>query len=156
MPPDLKVTDALRSHGVPFVIIGGHAVNVHGYIRLTEDTDVVWLRSPESEVALLAALTSMDAKYIGHEIDPRTRLETAHSVTRAFIRASRLMMLATSHGFLDLFDYVPGIDDASPAQVLAESVEVGGLRFASLEWLRKMKRASGRAKDLLDLENLPE
>jgi len=27
---------------------------------------------------------------------------------------------------------------------------------ASLDWLRKMKRASGRAKDQIDLDNLPE
>jgi hypothetical protein len=30
-----------------------------------------------------------------------------------------------------------------------------GKRFSSLEWLRRMKRAAGRAKDQLDLENLP-
>ncbi len=31
-----------------------------------------------------------------------------------------------------------------------------GVRFVSLDWLRRMKQAAGRPKDLLDLENLPE
>ena len=35
------------------------------------------------------------------------------------------------------------------------AVELDGIRFASLEWLRKLKQAAGRPKDLLDLENLP-
>jgi hypothetical protein len=39
---------------------------------------------------------------------------------------------------------------------LAETLEVDGLRFPSLSWLRRMKRMAGRPKDLLDLENLPE
>ena len=34
-------------------------------------------------------------------------------------------------------------------------VELDGIRFASLEWLRKLKQAAGRPKDLIDLENLP-
>jgi hypothetical protein len=26
-----------------------HAVNFHGFVRVTEDTDVVWIRSAENE-----------------------------------------------------------------------------------------------------------
>jgi len=37
----------------------------------------------------------------------------------------------------------------------ATAVESGGRRFASLDWVLKMKLAAGRAKDQLDLENLP-
>jgi hypothetical protein len=39
---------------------------------------------------------------------------------------------------------------------LAASVEVNGLRFASLQWLRRMKQAAARPKDLLDLKNLAD
>ncbi|MFM7041601.1 MAG: hypothetical protein ACKO35_05380 [Planctomycetaceae bacterium] len=35
------------------------------------------------------------------------------------------------------------------------SIDLDGVRFASLEWLRKLKQAAGRPKDLLDLEQLP-
>jgi hypothetical protein len=42
MSDDFELLDVLRRHGVQFVIIGGHAVNFHGYGRATEDTDIVF------------------------------------------------------------------------------------------------------------------
>ncbi|MFM7035050.1 MAG: hypothetical protein ACKOYJ_07695 [Planctomycetia bacterium] len=47
MAPDHRLFEVLLRHRIPFVVIGGHAVNVHGHLRATEDTDVLWLRSPE-------------------------------------------------------------------------------------------------------------
>ena len=155
MSDELKVLEVLRRHAVPFVVIGGHAVNFHGYGRTTEDIDVVWIRSSESEQSLLAALTELNASYIGSDIDPATGLERTYPVTLAFIQSSRLMMLWTRHGFVDLFDYVPGLPQEDPQKLVTGSVEAEGVRYASLQWLRQMKRASGRAKDLIDLENLP-
>jgi hypothetical protein len=52
-----RLIDVLTKHNVPFVIIGGHAVSFHGYVRATEDIDIVVQRTPEAEQALLAALT---------------------------------------------------------------------------------------------------
>jgi hypothetical protein len=153
--PDQEILEALRRHGVPFLIIGGHAVNFHGYSRTTEDLDVIWLRTGESETLLLNALTEIDAQYIGNDIDPATGIERTYPVSASFIRITHLMMLWTRHGFLDLFDYVPGFPKEDVNQLFQSSVQAGNNRFTSLDWLRKMKRASGRSKDLLDLENLP-
>ena len=141
---------------MPFVIIGGHAVNFHGYGRATEDIDVVWLRSPEAEQLLLRALTEIDARYIGKEIDPDTGIERTYPITLGFIQSSRLMMLWTRYGFLDLFDHVPGFPQENVRQLLTSSIESEELQYVSLNWLRQMKQASGRTKDRLDLENLPE
>ena len=41
------------------------------------------------------------------------------------------------------------------ASLFESSREVEGIRFVSLEWLRRLKAAAGRPKALLDLENLP-
>jgi hypothetical protein len=155
MTPDARILEVLSRHGVPFVVVGGHAVNVHGYIRATEDTDVLWIRSPEAEAALLQALGEVHAEYIGAEIDPVTKIERTYPVTAAFVRSERLMMLCTTAGFLDLFDYVPGLTDVSVEAIRASAVQVDGVRYASLGWLRKLKQAAGRPKDLIDLENLP-
>lgn len=155
MTRDFELLDVLRRHGIPFVTIGGHAVYFHGYERLTEDTDVVWLRSPQAEQSLLTALTEVHAQYIGKDIDPATGIERMYPVTPSFIQVSHLMMLWTNHGFLDLFDYIPGLPAEDVQQLLDSSVEADGIRYASLDWLRRMKRVSGRTKDLLDLENLP-
>jgi hypothetical protein len=70
-----KLINALVRHKVPFVIIGGHAVNYHGHQRGTQDVDAIWLRAPDSEAALLNALREVNACWISNEIDPSTRLE---------------------------------------------------------------------------------
>lgn len=70
MTPEFQLFDVLTRHGVPFVVMGGHAVNFHGFVRATEDTDVLWIRSPAAEENLLRALDELAAEYIGNEIDP--------------------------------------------------------------------------------------
>ena len=142
-----RLIDVLSSHKVPLVIIGGHAVTYHGYVRATKDTDIVFLRTAASEAALLVALQQLSACWISDEVDPGTALERTVPVTREYIHANRLMMLVTDSGFLDIFDYIPGCPD--------EAVEADGKTFASLDWLRRMKQASGRPKDAIDLQNLP-
>lgn len=42
------------------MVVGGHAVNVHGYIRATEDTDVLWVRNRDTEEHLLRALDELE------------------------------------------------------------------------------------------------
>lgn len=155
MVPDLRLFEVLTRHGVPYVVVGGHAVNVHGYVRTTEDTDALWIRSAATEDRLLRALEEIDARYIGSEIDPATGIERTHPVSIGFVRSQNLMMLCTSAGFLDLFDYVPGFPDVSVSTVLDSGIDVAGVRFASLAWLRRLKEAAGRPKDRLDLEHLP-
>jgi len=155
MAPDRGLLTILARYGVTFVVIGGHAVNYHGHLRATEDTDILWLRTPENEARLVAALGELKAEWIGDELDPATGIERTHPVTAAFVRAKPLMMLCTSMGYLDLFDYVPGIPDASVETLIGSACEMDGFRYVSLAWLRRLKSASGRPRDIADLENLP-
>ena len=152
----LELLKVLARHGVPVVVIGGHAVSFHGHIRDTEDLDVIWLRSPRSESALLAALTEVNAASISNEKDPSTGMEKLVPVSLSSIRANHLMLLVTDLGLLDLFDYVPGFPDADVRQVYDEGIPSGDARFVSLEWLRKMKGATDRAKDAEDLRQLED
>ena len=152
---EFAMFETLRRHGVPFVIVGGHAVNYHGHRRATEDADVVWMRSPPSELALTAALQELNAQYITREIDPATGIERTVPVNAAFVAANHLMMLwVPDAGFINLFDYVPGEPASDVAELFRTSVEAEGYRYASLAWLRRMKQAAGRTKDLDDLREL--
>ncbi len=151
-----NVFDHLARHGVPFVVIGGHAVNYHGYIRTTEDHDIVFLRSPESEMALFEACCEMNAAWISDVIDSSTGLERLVPVSLAYIRGEHLMMLSTDYGYLDVFDYIPGFSKEPVEELFHSSEQLNGIRYVSLEWLRKMKRASGRPRDIDDLENLAD
>ncbi len=148
--------DVLRRHNVPLVIIGGHAVAYHGYVRATEDLDIVFRRTAESEQSLICALEEVNACWIGDEIDPQTGIERLHPVTTEFVRGTHLMMLETDHGFLDIFDYIPGFPAASVDELFDSAEQSGEYRYVSLAWLRKMKSATDRSADRLDLERLPE
>ncbi|HAK97147.1 MAG TPA: hypothetical protein DCM87_19700 [Planctomycetes bacterium] len=150
------IFEVLAEHGVPFVVIGGHAVGYHGYVRATEDHDVVFVRSPAAERALLAALKKLNAEWISDEIDPATGLERLVPVSEAYISTEHVMMLRTDLGYLDIFDHIPGYP-CKNTRLLHDSAEVlRGIRFANLEWLRRMKQAGGRPKDLEDLKRLAD
>ncbi len=151
----LTVFQLLARAGVPFVIIGGHAVNFHGHVRATEDADLIFERSAATEAALLGALESIHACWISDQRDPATGLERLVPVSASYVRGQHLMMLATDLGFLDLYDYIPGFPDVPVADVFSDSIELDNLRFVSLRWLRKLKQSAGRHKDLDDLEHLP-
>ena len=155
MAPDSTLPAILVRHGVPCVVIGGHAVNYHGHLRATEDTDVRWQCTADSEARLLAAIQEIGAEWIGEEIDPATGIERTHRITESFVRSQPVMMLCTSMGYLDLFDHVPRITGATVAQLIESACVLDGVRYVSLPWLRRLKAAAGRPRDLADLENLP-
>ena len=153
--PQHEFIASLQKHGVVFCLVGGHAVQVHGYGRETEDIDIVWLRSDDMDARLLAALQEANACWITNEKDPATGIERLRPVDDGYIGLQHLMMLWTDYGFVDLFDYIPGFPTAKVEDLFSTAIEVGGTRYASLEWLKKMKQAAGRPKDLADLSQLP-
>lgn len=140
---------------MPFVIIGGHAVNFHGYVRTTEDADIIFQRTAGSEAALLRVLQEIHACWISNDIDPQTRLERLVPVSPAYVRAEHLMMLHTDMGFLDIYDYIPGFPETPVEEIFADRIALGELNFVSLRWLRKLKECAARHKDRDDLEHLP-
>ncbi|MFW5893868.1 MAG: hypothetical protein ACOCUY_01910 [Verrucomicrobiota bacterium] len=149
-----SLISVLMKHEVDFVVLGGHAVAFHGYPRATEDTDILFRRNPTNETALFHALRSVDARWIGNDIDPKTGIERQYPVTQAYLESTHLMMLITDAGFLDVFDYIPGMPDEPVDEVFNTCKFANGIRFVSLDWLRRMKRAANRPKDRLDLDEL--
>lgn len=152
----IEILKTLDRHKVPYLLTGGQAVNAHGFTRETEDVDIVWRRSSNTENELLAALTELKASYITNEKDPATGLEKLVPVSLAFIRAHHLMMLWTPMGFLDVFTYVPGMPEENVDELFDTAIDYQGRKFVSLQWLRRMKKLADRGKDRIDLENLPE
>lgn len=150
----MKILHILKQYKVGFVIIGGHAVNFHGYIRTTEDVDIIVRPDEKNAEKLLQALESINACWITNDIDINTGIEKTQPVTLSFINSNHLMMLCTDEGFLDVFDYIPGFPDVSVEELFSCSELLDGLSFVSLDWLIKMKKKASRPKDLEDLRNL--
>jgi hypothetical protein len=160
MPPSdtsdpLRIFALLTQAQVPFVIIGGHAVNFHGYVRTTEDADIVFERTAATESALLQVLQSIHSCWISDEKDPQTGVERLVPVTASYLNSAHLLMLCTDLGFLDIYDYIPGFPETPFQEIFADSIILGDLRFVSLRWLRKLKSSAARHKDMDDLEHLP-
>lgn len=149
-----KIFDVLSNNNVPYVVIGGHAVNYYGYIRATEDFDIIFHRTEESEKLLFKALSALNAYWITNEIDHSTGLEKTKKVNFSYISSNHLMMLGTDYGYLDIFDFIPGFENENVEILLKEANSHNNINFISFEWLKKIKKQSNRPKDLLDLENL--
>ncbi len=55
----LNILSALHNNNVEYLVIGGHAVNFHGYVHLTADTDI---RINEKEFNLHNAQTCLQGR----------------------------------------------------------------------------------------------
>ena len=65
----LELLELFRSHGVEFLVVGGHAVAFHGQPRFTKDIDVFVEASPENADRLMAALSDFGFGALGLTAD---------------------------------------------------------------------------------------
>lgn len=144
---------ALHEHGVDFVVIGGVAVGAHGYVRATEDLDLVPDPDPANLKLLTAALAALDSTMPtvqGRPFDPEK--------DGAVILRGGNVTADTRYGGLDVVQHLRAVPAYSElAQDALDSDLLGvPVRVCSLGRLRKMKQVLSRTQDRLDLENLPE
>jgi hypothetical protein len=142
-----------------FVIIGGIAVGVHGYVRATRDIDIRPSPDADNLVLLAAILRELPARQLGIE-DFTAAEQPLDPLDPADLAQGGNFRLQTRLGDLDIMQWVAGIDDDNAFAALnADAVEVvfdgERLRVCSLANLRRMKEAAARPQDLLDLEQLP-
>lgn len=143
----------LRQHQVRFIVIGGVAVGAHGFLRGTEDLDIVPAPDPSNLKLLGAALEALDSTMPtveGRPFDP--------DKDEAVILRGGNVTADTMFGGLDVVQRLRGVPAYS---VLAEDAVDSDLlgvpvRVCSLARLREMKQTLSRAQDRIDLENLPE
>ena len=69
--------------------------------------------------------------------------------------SNHLMMMKTDLGYLDIFDFIPGFPEIPTEELFDTAENYQGTKIVSLEWLKKIKNASGRSRDIEDLKNLP-
>lgn len=144
---------ALHEHEVHFVVIGGVAVGAHGFLRSTEDLDLVPDPDPTNLKRLTAALEDLDATMPtvkGRPFDP--------SKDGAVVLRGGNVTADTRFGGLDVVQKLPGVPAFSELAGDAVESDLLGIpvRVCSLSRLREMKQALSRAQDRVDLENLPE
>jgi hypothetical protein len=143
----------LNDSDVRFVVIGGVAVGAHGYVRGTEDLDLVPDPDPENLKRLTETLRNLGSTLptVGERpFDPGT--------DAGVIRRGGNVTAMTRFGGLDVVQRARGVPSYSQLEEDAVDSELLGVpvRICSLSRLREMKEAQNRAQDQADLENLPE
>jgi predicted nucleotidyltransferase len=136
---------------VRFVLVGGLAVNAWGVVRGTKDLDIVADPEPEN-LARLAAL----AMSIQGQVHTRDAFLSSEPSIAAILAQGERVEIATTLGPLDVVQGLPGVPTYAELRSRATEVEIDGVTIAvcSLDDLRAMKSASGRTRDLADLEDL--
>lgn len=142
----LDMLRALVASGAEFIIVGAHAMAVHGVPRATGDMDVLVRPSAENANRVLEALRLFGAPTEAHRVT-REDFEAAGNVYQVGLPPRRIDIMTGLSGV--------DFDEARTSQVV---VEVEGMKipFLGLSALRQNKRATGRDKDRVDLRLLSE
>lgn len=138
---------------VDFILIGGLAARLHGSPTVTGDLDVCHDQSRPNLERLASALVEMDAAL--RLADTEERVEVL--LDDRFLAATQHLTLTTDFGFVDLLAHPAGTDGYDDLIRSAAGVKLGrGLvvQVASIDDLIRMKWASGRPKDLIEVEVL--
>lgn len=135
---------------VDFVVVGGVAAVAHGSVAFTQDLDIAYAPDIGNLDRLGAVLVHLDARLRGVTDDvpfvPDGRA----------IRRTRVLTLTTPLGSIDLLAQPDGAPVYEQLRSRAVRQSVAGVEVfvASLEDLIAMKKAAGRPKDLVAVEEL--
>lgn len=150
----VRIFAALERHGVEYLTIGGVAVNAHGHLRNTRDVDVMIEWTAENMQRLAAALAELQAKLFGVDAE----LLDVDPLNPDDLLSGGNFTLRTASGGLDLFDpdEIPGGRPYEEMRPRAVEAIVAGVRIRAvgLDDLIRLKRESGRDRDLEDVATL--
>ncbi len=136
-----EFAELLRAHGVEYLLVGGYALAAHGHPRYTGDIDFWIAPEPANVERLLVALAAFGFGSLG--LRPED------------FGGDSVIQLGRPPNRIDLLTRIDGVSFAEcwprRLQVVLEGSE---LQLIGLEDFKTNKRASGRLKDLADLEAL--
>lgn len=144
LPSDFReLLRLLNAHGAEYLLVGGYAVGIHGYVRATGDIDI-WIKcSADNSAKVTRALSDF-----GFNLDATHQqlLQQAQQIIRMGVPPLRAEIMTS----IDGVDF----DECWPVR-LNVVVDGTSIPVINLPDLIKNKRASGRLKDLADIDELP-
>ena len=134
---------SLNANRVEYLVVGGYAMAMHGRPRHTGDLDVWIDHRADNAARLIQALRDFGFGEVGLAVAD-------------FTTPNQVVQLGYPPFRIDLLTSIDGVD-FQQAWVRRERLEHDGLpiNFIGLDDLKANKRASGRPRDIDDLENLP-
>jgi len=132
----------LKKNNVEFVIVGGYAVAFHGYIRTTNDMDIFFRNASENINNIENALIDFGFTKGSFNLD---EFYDPGSIIRMGIPPVRIEMINTISGLT--------FDQVWKNKVSGNYGDIQ-IFYIGFNELIKNKKASGRPKDLLDIDEL--
>lgn len=144
LPQDFKdFLKLLNSYKVEYLLVGGYAVGYYGYPRATGDMDIWIAIHPGNAEKLVAVLRDF-----GFDIP-----ELANNL---FMQENKVIRMGMPPLRVEILTTISGVNfEDCYAERKTDLIDGEKVNFISLPDLKRNKKASGRHKDLNDLENLP-
>lgn len=143
LPSDFKeFLKLLNSHRVEYLLIGGYAVGYHGYPRATGDMDLwVAIRQNNAEKLVVALREfGLNAPQLSADI---------------FLQENQIIRMGVPPMRIELLTTISGVDfDSCYSERIVDVIDSVEVHIINLEHLKQNKQASGRYKDLDDLQYL--
>lgn len=133
--------ESLNKAGVEYILVGGYAVILHGYIRSTADMDIWVNKTPENYLKLVHAFTTFGSPIFSE----KDFLSNEFDVWGIGKEPNRIEVLSDVKGV-----------QFSEAYSLCKTFTQNGIeiKYIHLNHLLKAKEAAGRFKDKNDIEQL--
>jgi hypothetical protein len=149
----------LHTNQVEYLVVGGHAVAFHGYLRPIMDFDILISRHPANAQKLISIMESY-----GYEIDQRIGefFQTEERVIRVGMPPftvnglkNRFIQLGTEPKQLEILTSISAVnfEEAYPERV-SGSIDGTPVQVIGLNHLKRNKQAGIRPKDADDLAHL--
>ncbi|TVM00302.1 MAG: hypothetical protein CV087_14305 [Candidatus Brocadia sp. WS118] len=133
----------LNANGVEYLLIGGYAVGYHGYPRATNDIDIWIAMNQENAGKMMKVL-----KEFG--------FDTPELSSELFLQKDRMIRLGMLPMQIEVLVEISGVKFSECyAERINDVIDGIPVNLISLKHLKINKKASGRYKDLDDLEHLP-
>jgi hypothetical protein len=132
----------LNKHEVGYLLVGGWAVGIYGNPRATKDIDFLIGMDDDNIRKLQAALREFGAPTVADAV---------------FQQPGNVYRIGASPVQIDIINQASGIE-FDDCYARREMLDSGGLRISTISKadLVRNKRASGRLRDLADVEFLEE
>jgi len=132
----------LNKNKVEYLIVGGYAVGLHGYPRYTGDIDI-WIKTNEANSEKMVKILN-EFGFNSYDIKKED-----------FLKLDNVIQLGYPPYRIDLMMLIDGVTfDECYANRIKKEIDEIEIDFIGYDDLIKNKRASGREKDINDINNL--
>jgi hypothetical protein len=138
----LMVLSELEKHGVRYALLGGAAMAVHGFPRMTKDIDCIFPRDPENNSRLMTAIAEIAKKVRLDYLPDKEWLDKGYSTAAEGEIGIDILFVAASREF---GDYEGHIEERDVNGVKVRVLDIDGML---------MSKETDRPEDVPDRHRL--